>query len=231
MHAGICAGGRPRGRSLPRSTLALPDERFTRARTAGFLLGFAGVVLVVAPWRLETNAAEAGAGGALAGQLACLLAAVCYGLAFVYTRRFLSGRDRPLPLAAAQLSAATAVMVLLAPLVAAEPFADAPLGVAAAVVLGAVGTGLAYLLYYELIAEAGATSASTVTYLVPVVAVALGAVVLSEAVQWNLFAGAAVVLAGVGLADGRLRLPGGGRGPVAGFSDRHSRPTQRVPRR
>ena len=204
--AGVLNGTTPLF-TLGFALLALPDERLTRARTVGFLLGFAGVVLVVGPWSLD-DAAVGAPGAAVAGQLACLLAATCYGVAFVYTRRFLTGRDRPLPLAAGQISAAAGVMVLLAPFVATQPFGDVPVGVAAAVALGAVGTGFAYLLYYGLIAEAGATSASTVTYLVPVAAVALGVVVLSEPVRWNLFAGAAVVLLGVALAEERLGLPG-----------------------
>lgn len=217
--AGVLNGTTPLF-TLMIASLALPDEKLTRTRLAGFLVGFAGVVLVVGPWRLSEAGSGAGSGAGLgvwqtvAGQAACLLAAACYGVGFVYTRLFLSGRGRPLPLAAGQLSAATVVMVVLMPLVGGRsPSAGSPAGlaVAAAVTLGAVGTGLAYLLYYRLIAESGATSASAVTYLIPIVAVALGVVVMAEPVRWNLFAGAAVVLVGVGLAEGRLRLPSGGR--------------------
>jgi len=64
-------------------------------------------------------------------------------------------------------------------------------------------TGLAYLLNYRLIDDEGATTASTVTYLLPIVAVILGAIVLSEAITWNLFTGAAIVLGGVALSGGR----------------------------
>src|SRR5512135_2178032 len=65
--------------------LALPDERPTRARVAGLLVGFAGVLVVLGAWR--------GVGGhALLGNLACLAAATCYGLGFPYTRRHLAGR-------------------------------------------------------------------------------------------------------------------------------------------
>jgi len=67
-----------------------------------------------------------------------------------------------------------------------------------------VGTGFAYLLYYRLIAEAGAMSASMVTYLIPVVSVILGVVVLSEPLGWNVFVGAGVVIVGVAVAEGRL---------------------------
>jgi drug/metabolite transporter (DMT)-like permease len=86
------------------------------------------------------------------------------------------------------------------------------------VTLGALMTGLAYVLYFRLIADAGATSASMVTYLIPPVAVLLGAVLRDEPLGWNLLAGALVVLLGVALAEGRLRT-------VAGF--RHLSPRTR----
>ena len=77
--------------------------------------------------------------------------------------------------------------------------------------LGAVGTGIAYVMYYGLIHDVGATTASTVTYLIPLVAVTLGVIVLGEAVRWNDFAGAAVVITGIAVAEGRL----GGRTVMA----------------
>jgi len=72
--------------------------------------------------------------------------------------------------------------------------------------LGALGTGIAYLIFHGLVRDAGATSASMVTYLIPVTAVILGVVVLGESVSWNLFAGAAVIIVGVALAENRLRI-------------------------
>lgn len=177
---------------------ALPEEHLSAARVAGLVLGFAGVVLVVAPWQgTGTNA--------LAGQLACLTAAACYGVALVYTRRFVTNRGYPpLALSAVQLSLATLLLAIAAPVVADDPLRLDPLVVASATALGAVGTGLAYLLFYRLISLAGATSASMVTYLIPIVAVILGAVVLSEPVGWNLYVGALIVVTGVMLAEGRL---------------------------
>lgn len=177
----------------------LPAERLTAVRGLGLALGFVGVVLVVGPW--DTNPLTS----SLPGQLACLGASACYAVAFVYTRRFVSGSGYPpVTLAAGQLGAAVVLLWLAAPLVARGGM-DVTITVAGAVLaLGAIGTGLAYLLYYRLIAEAGATSTAMVTYLIPVVAVALGVLVLGEPVGWNLFAGAAVVILGVALAEGRL---------------------------
>jgi drug/metabolite transporter (DMT)-like permease len=179
---------------------ALPDERPTRARMLGLVTGFLGAVVILAPWRPGATF------GTLAGELACLGAAACYAVGFVYTRRFVSGRAlTPLALAAGQVAAAAIVMALVAPVVATGPVHLTARVVAAVVVLGAVNTGLAYLLYHALVREAGATASSTVTYLIPVVAVVLGVVALGERAGWNLLAGGAVVIAGVALTEGRLR--------------------------
>jgi len=179
----------------------LPAERLSGLRALGLVTGFAGVVLVVGPWR-------SGGENALAGQLACLGAAACYGISFTYTRRHISGRAAVLPLSVAQLAVAAGVLWLAAPVVAWTPVRLTPVVVGSVVALGAVGTGLAYALYYRLIHDAGATTASMVTYLIPVFAVSLGIVVLGEPLTWNLFAGAAVVILGVLVADGRLARRG-----------------------
>jgi drug/metabolite transporter (DMT)-like permease len=177
--------------------VALPAERPTRARLVGLVFGFAGVLLVLAPWRSVE-------GARLGGQLACLGAGACYGVAFVYTRRFLSGVAAPLGLAAAQLLCATVEFALIAPF-ALRHVSLPPRVWLSLLALGAVGTGVAYVIYYGLIHDVGATTASTVTYVVPLVAVTLGVVVLGETLGWNDFAGAAVVIAGIAVAEGRLR--------------------------
>lgn len=178
----------------------LPEERLSTTRALGLITGFAGVILVVGPWQID-------GANALSGQIACLVASVCYGVSFTYTRRFISGRGEVLALSVGQLGMATVLLWLVAPLIAADPV-DWTVPVTASVLaLGALGTGVAYLLYYRLIADAGATTASMVTYLIPVFAVVLGVLVLDEALTWNLFAGAAVVILGVAIADGRFTRP------------------------
>lgn len=176
----------------------LPAERPTRARVVGLVLGFCGVLIVLAPWRSVE-------GARLGGQLACLGAGACYGVAFVWTRRFLSGVAAPLGLAAAQLLCATVEFGLIAPFVATGHVDLPPRVWLSLLALGAIGTGIAYVIYYGLIHDVGATTASTVTYVVPLVAVTLGVVVLGETVRWNDFAGAAIVITGIGVAEGRLR--------------------------
>ncbi|MGH9068405.1 MAG: DMT family transporter [Acidimicrobiales bacterium] len=185
---------------------ALPEERLSRTRAVGLALGLAGVVVVLSPWRAL--------GHSLVGELACLGAAASYGLAFVFTRRVLTPRRLPtLTLATGQLVAAFAVLAVLAPLIATGPMTLTPGVVASVVVLGAVNTGFAYLLYHYLVREAGATRASTVTYLVPVVAVALGVAVRGEPLSWALVVGGLIVILGVVTLEGRVRwaIPAGVR--------------------
>jgi drug/metabolite transporter (DMT)-like permease len=111
-----------------------------------------------------------------------------------------------LALSAAQLLLATLILGVAAPVVATGAMELTPAVVASTLALGAFGTGLAYLLYYRLISDVGATSTSMVTYLVPIVAVFLGVVVQSDPLTWNMFVGAVIVLAGAALTEGRLRL-------------------------
>ena len=177
--------------------VGLPSERPTRNRLLGLGVGFIGVLVVLAPWRAVQ-------GAHLSGQLACLGAGACYGVAFVWTRRFLSGTGSPLGLAAAQLTCAAVEFAVLAPFVAARHVSLPPRVWLSLLALGAVGTGIAYVIYYGLIAEVGATTASTVTYLVPLVAVTLGVAALGEQIRWNDFVGAAVVVAGIAVAESRL---------------------------
>lgn len=178
---------------------ALPEERATATRVVGLILGFTGVVLIVGPWR------EGMVGGEITGILACLGAAVCYGGSINYTRRFVSGRSHPpVVLACGQLLLATVLQGTVVAVSGRQPMhLDAGV-VLSILALGLLGTGVAYLLFYALIEEVGATTASMVTYLIPVVAVILGVAILDEPVTWNLFAGAVVVILGVGLAEGRL---------------------------
>lgn len=175
----------------------LPDERPNLERVLGFLLAIGGISLILG--------GDVG-GSSVTGQLACLGAAASYGAAFNFARRTLSPRGiPPVLLAASQLTCAIAILLLLAPFLARDPVDLTPRVAVSVGVLGAVGTGIAFIVYHGLIRDLGATSASMVTFLIPLVAVSLGVVVLDEEVTWKLFAGGAVVILGVALAEGRLR--------------------------
>jgi drug/metabolite transporter (DMT)-like permease len=123
-------------------------------------------------------------------------------------KRYLANRGLPpLVLAASQLTAASLLLAALTPLFAPPLLALTPAVLASVVALGAAGTGAAYSLNYRLIQDKGSITASTVTYLLPVVAVVLGIMVLSERITWNLLLGTVIVLAGVAISEGRLPIP------------------------
>jgi drug/metabolite transporter (DMT)-like permease len=175
----------------------LPDERPTPERIAGITVGFAGVLVVLAPWQ------EIG-GGSLLGALACIGAATCYGLAFPYLRRHLSGRpESAVAISAAQVTLGALLLLVVAPL---GPLPDELPGIDAwlsILALGALGTGVAYVLNFNVVRSAGAQTASMVTYLVPVFAVVFGVSILDEPLSWHEPAGGALIIAGVALAQRR----------------------------
>lgn len=178
------------------AVLVFRTERLTWGKAAGVVLGFLGVALLSGRdlTALRTASAQ--------GNLAVLASSACYGLGFAYARRFLSGA--PLALAASQIAVA-AVLLLPPSLVLVDRAELQPSGsaVLAVAVLGVLGSGLAYVLYYRLIASAGAVVASLATYLMPPVGVTLGWLVLGEPVGWRLLAGVLVILVGMAMVQGQ----------------------------
>jgi drug/metabolite transporter (DMT)-like permease len=186
----------------------LSAEPATLARGIGLMLGFAGVVIVLAPW-------QSNGGSSLAGQLACLAAGASYGVALVWNRRFLpSFGYPPYSLALGQVAAAGLVTTVLSLFAGWEPL-DLTWRVTGSILaLGVFGTGIAFFLLYALMDRIGATRASMVTYLIPLVAVGIGVLVLGESVSWHHFVGGAVVLLGIMIAERRLSLLAVRRRPV-----------------
>ncbi|MEX2324429.1 MAG: DMT family transporter [Nitriliruptoraceae bacterium] len=184
---------------VPTSTLVLSvligAERLSARRIVSLTTAFAGVAIIVVEDLTDMSR--------LTAILALIGATLMYATAAVYAKHFLSGNQRPLVIATGQVLC-TAVMTIPAGLV------FAPLPPAAAwtvpvvgsiMVLGVVSTGLAYLLFYILIEGTGATNASMVTYLIPVVAVISGAIVLGERLGLSAIAGGALVVAGIALSQ------------------------------
>jgi drug/metabolite transporter (DMT)-like permease len=160
-------------------------------KVTGLVLGFLGTVLIFAPWRAGLVSWDA---------LVILVAAVLYGISFVYIGRFVSGRGvAPIALSAAQIVAATGLTALALPLHGFEPIHLRFDAAVAVVVLGVFGTGFAFALNYRLITDEGPTNASAVAYLLPVVSVVLGALFLHEAITPHVVAGMVVVLGGVAM--------------------------------
>jgi drug/metabolite transporter (DMT)-like permease len=173
--------------------LLLGTERgLSVVRLAGLLLGFAGTVLIFAPWDAR--------GLASWGALAILAAAISYGITFVYIGRFLAGRAGTSgALSTAQLVAASGLLLLTVPAGGLQPVHTDAWAFVAVAILGLFGTGLAYIMNYRLIEDEGPTNASTVGYLLPVVAVLLGAMFLGEGLNLRVVAGMVVVLVGVAM--------------------------------
>lgn len=176
---------------------ASSDTMLTVRRVGGLVVGFAGALILLSPW----NATDV---GSTLGVVACLGAALSYGLSYVYQARYVTNRGYPpLVLAFGQLCASAGLPALTLPV--APDGAPQLTGIVllAILMLGIFGTGLAYVINYALIATEGPTAASVVTYLVPAVSGALGVTFLGEPIGPNLLTGAALILLGVALVRRR----------------------------
>ena len=180
-------------------------DRMTPLRVVGLCIGFAGVLWI--GW----DKADFGPGGSAVAIGACLLATMSYGIGPSLTKRRLGAVP---PLAVAAGSQVAAAIFLVVPALLAWP-AVAPSAHAWTMIalLAFVGTGLAYLLYFRLIARAGPANAVAVTYLIPIFAVAWGGLFLGERLTLPLVAGCAVIFIGTALAT--VMLPVSRRRGVA----------------
>jgi drug/metabolite transporter (DMT)-like permease len=167
------------------------DERLTRRRLAGLVLGLAGVALVAAP---SGPAADPMLGWAVA---AALGACCAYGAVGVLMKRWSEGAA-PRGMAAGNQLAAALLLVPLLPLLP-PPGTPSPAAIACLLALALLGSAVAFPLYFRLIADVGATRALTVTYLIPLFGVFWGSLFLGEALPGAALAGGALILAGTAL--------------------------------
>ncbi len=178
----------------------LADERPTPVKFIGVAIGLIGVVLMIGPKALN------GLGTDVVAQLAILGAALSYAFAGVFGRRFKSMGISPNITAAGQVTASSAVLVPIA--LAFESQANLlDLGMtpmAAIISLAVLSTAVAYVLYFRLLASAGATNLLLVTFLIPVSAILLGSLVLRESLETIHFIGMAFIGIGLAAIDGRL---------------------------
>lgn len=206
--AGIINGATPL-MTLLAILVAFPEEKPTLQRILGLFIGFAGIIVVVGPWQgIE--------GSDALGIAALVLAIACYGIAFPFARRYLysakdpDGNPRP-PLNPIALALAMMVwgLVITGPIVLITGVTDAPMSSApffAVAALGILGSGIAYVLNFRVVQRSDATTASTVTYFTPLVAVIAGAVLLGEHLSWNQPVGGVIVVLGAAIAQGVLRV-------------------------
>ena len=180
--------------------LLLRDERMTASKLFGAMLGLVGVILLIGPSALSRMDAS------LMAQLAILTAALSYAFAGVYARRLPAMNIDPVVAAAGQLLMSSLIMIVL--VLAFEtpaPLLRSSVSVWAAVgAMAVLSTALAYILYFRIIATAGATNAMLVTLLMPVTAILLGSLFLGERIQALHLAGMAVIGLGLSVIDGRL---------------------------
>jgi len=176
------------------------DEKIDPAKVAALLAGFAGVAVLIGPEILID-------GASVGGELACLGAALSYAFAGVYGRRFKTMKIAPIEAAAGQVTAST-VLILPIMLAVEQPWTlpglPSPTIWAALGGLALLSTALAYVLYFRILAAAGATNLLLVTFLIPVTAVLLGAAVLGERLEPRHFAGMALIGLGLAAVDGRI---------------------------
>ncbi len=167
------------------------SERLRPVQIGGLALGIAGVAVAAGLGASDLEGSSTG------GALAAILAGAGYGLAFVYMRRHLVSYP---PIVAATGQLATGA-VMLFPVAAFTSIADGvsltPTRLGAILALGAIGTGMAYVLNYRIIGDLGPTKASLVTYVIPVVAVVVGIVVLDEPFEWRLVVGGLLTVGGI----------------------------------
>lgn len=178
--------------------ILLRDESATPLKITGVVIGFAGVIVMMDLSSIATSS--------LLAQLAILAAALSYACASVYGRRFKATGLNPILVAAGQVTGSTLLLLPIALWVDGnDPYANVPAQVWAAIIsLAVFSTAAAYILYFKLLASAGATNILLVTLLVPVSAILLGWLFLEESLQTPHIIGMAMIALGLSAIDGRL---------------------------
>ena len=182
------------------AALFLADERFSKQKLFGVLLGLVGVIVMVGPDSL------AGISRNLGAQLAVLGATLSYAFASVFGRRFAAAKISPLHTALGQVPASSFILVPLA-LMIDTPWASAlPSQATIFAILGlaVLSTAGGYLLFFNILERAGATNVSLVTLLIPPSAIAMGMLFLEETLQGIHFIGLALIILGLLSLQGRL---------------------------
>ena len=178
--------------------ILLRDESATPLKITGVVIGFAGVIVMMDLSSIATSS--------LLAQLAILAAALSYACASVYGRRFKATGLNPILVAAGQVTGSTLLLLPIALWVDGnDPYANVPAQIWAAIIsLAVFSTAAAYILYFKLLASAGATNILLVTLLVPVSAILLGWLFLEESLQTPHIIGMAMIALGLSAIDGRL---------------------------
>jgi drug/metabolite transporter (DMT)-like permease len=186
---------------------AFADERITLKKIGGLVIGFIGVIILVSQsWKGGQIVT-----GSLTGQLAIVVASFFYAIGGTYSRQVLKKGIEPIVAAAGAMittAIVSGMLMVIAPalgganiVMPAEMQSDVLFAV---VMLGFLNTFIAYIIFYSIIPVLGAARTSMVTYIVPAVGLALGAVFLKEVVDFRLLLGAALIITGIGIVNLRL---------------------------
>lgn len=179
--------------------LLTADERMTGGRMAGVMAGLAGVAVMIGGEALRSL------GVGIVAQIACLAGALSYAVAGIYGRRFRALGVSPMATAAGQVTASSLVLIPVMLLVDRPWTLPAPsqAAILALVAVATLSTALGYILYFRILATAGATNLLLVTFLIPVSAILLGVLVLDEALLPKHLLGMALIGLGLAAIDGR----------------------------
>jgi drug/metabolite transporter (DMT)-like permease len=182
--------------------LVPPSDRIDISRLTGLAVGTVGVLVLMGVW-------QGGIGGTLLGAFAAVMATAGYGFGVTWTKRRLSHLSEPADsVVAAQLLSGSAILGVLV-LLFSRHAPHFTLAVTAAIVcLGVFSTGFAFPMNYRVVRDAGALTSASTTYAIPIVSTIVGILVLGESLTWNEPVGAVIVLVGVALVQGFLKLPG-----------------------
>jgi len=182
--------------------LLIPAERVSRLQLAGLIIGALGIAVLVGAWDVESFS--------LLGTVLMLISTLLYGVGSTLSRVLLSKvQESATTLSAVQMGLSALMLApfaLAAPRPAPEVWALDSSALWGLLLLGVLGSSFAYLLFWKVVKVAGATTAASVTYVVPVVALFLGLVVLKEQLHWYEPVGAIIVFAGVALTQRRRKV-------------------------
>jgi len=176
---------------------AFPEERLTRSRIVGLFVGFAGVLVVVGVWKGLIQ-------GERIGLLAIAIAVLGPSIAFPYVRRHLARAIDPVTFATTQVGVGAVVLLPLVFVTGVTSGAVTKKAALGMLALGIFSTGTAYALNFTVIKKAGPSTASTIAYAIPVVAVTFGVLLLNEPMSWNEPVGGLIVLLGAAISQGRF---------------------------
>lgn len=179
--------------SILAAALFLKEEKVTRSKVVGTLLGFTGILILARPFSSDLGS------DTMLGASFMVMGAMSVGFSFVYAKRFITPLQlSPLALTTYQLGSGLIILLLATDFTGISAIASSGVSLAATVFgLGLLGTGIAYLCYYFIIEKLGALTASSVTYIPPIVALAIGAGIMGEVIELRDYAAASLILVAV----------------------------------